>query len=156
VFPLRKNILRARQLFIILGVFLYSKISITFLKFPRSTCTDSVYDRIAPYYIIQYYGRIFPWPNRGKYDRNTVSCKSSHFLVNNRLWTCKFDLGYPHAQNFICLFIVVTQAGIYRLGTRHQKEISIIYERQNTCWAREREDTDAKSRTKDMTERKYT
>ncbi len=81
----------------ILGVFWYSKSSIAFLKFPRSTATDSVYNRIAPYYMIQYYGRISPWPNTGKYDRHTASCKSSYFPVNNRLRTCKFDLGYPHA-----------------------------------------------------------
>ncbi len=27
------------------------------------------------------------------YDRNTASCKSSYFSVNDRLRLCKFDLG---------------------------------------------------------------
>jgi hypothetical protein len=33
---------------------------------------DAVYDRISPYYMIQYYGRISPWPYTEKYGAFTL------------------------------------------------------------------------------------
>ncbi len=50
---------------------------------PYTCYLRSVYDRISPYYMIQYYGRISPWPYTEKYGdriRNVYARKRPSFF----------------------------------------------------------------------------
>jgi hypothetical protein len=54
---------------------------------PYTCYLRSVYDRILPYYMIQYYGRISPWPYTEKYGdriRSVYARKRPSFSVYGR------------------------------------------------------------------------